>query len=99
MTMLRPALLLCLSLAACGPVSREAAERSCFQQARLAQQPRGEIGIGASSDGGAITRFEMDISSDYVMGRDPAQVYDSCVYRQSGQLPSQPLYSRSDWRD
>ena len=86
-------------LAACGPVPREVAERNCYERARLAQQPRGEIRAGLGSDGEAAGGFDIAVSSDFLMGRDPAQVYDSCVYQQSGQLPSQPLYSRSDWRN
>ncbi|EKD59812.1 MAG: hypothetical protein ACD_54C01123G0002, partial [uncultured bacterium] len=35
------ALLLLLPLIACGPVSREQAERDCLHTARLAEQPRG----------------------------------------------------------
>ncbi|GLL16314.1 hypothetical protein GCM10017577_74960 [Pseudonocardia halophobica] len=46
-----------------------------------------------------MARMEIEVSSDYLAGRDPAQLYESCVYRQSGQLPSQPLYSRPDWRN
>ena len=59
----------------------------------------GEIRAGLGSDGEAAGGFDIAVSSDFLMGRDPAQVYDSCVYQQSGQLPSQPLYSRSDWRN
>ncbi|PTX51038.1 hypothetical protein IQ03_01754 [Gemmobacter caeni] len=95
---MRAALILLALLAACGPVSREAAERSCFRQAQLAAKPRGEIAMGATSDG-PVARMEIEVSSDYLAGRDPAQLYESCVYRQSGQLPSQPLYSRPDWRN
>lgn len=95
---MRAALAMFALLAACGPVSREAAERNCLAQAKAATGPHGEVAIGASSNGGLSTRLELDISTDALAGRDPAQVYDACVYRQSGQLPSRPLYSRPDWR-
>lgn len=85
-------------LTACGPVSVEQAERECFQRARLAQQPRGEVGIGVTTDGGAVGVLELDVSSDYLMGRDPAAVYETCVMAKSGEPPSRPLYARPDWR-
>lgn len=87
-----------LALTACGPVSRASAERTCFERARLAVHPRGEVGLGMTSAGRTASKFEIEISSDYIQGRDPSAVYDSCVYQKSGQLPSQPLYSRSDWK-
>ncbi|MDZ4136319.1 MAG: hypothetical protein U1D06_12120 [Paracoccaceae bacterium] len=95
--MMRAALLL-LPLAACGPVPLYMAEDQCFEQARLAQQPRGEIALGIGSDGSSRARVKLGISSDYIMGRDPSAVYDSCVYQKSGQPPSRPLYSRTDWK-
>ena len=90
--------LIALPLAACGPVSREQAERDCFSRAYLAQQPRGEIGAGIDSRGRSRGNLKIHVSSDYIQGRDPSAVYDSCVYQKSGQLPSQPLYSRPDWK-
>lgn len=96
---MRRALPLLLLLAACGPVSRDEAERTCFERARLAQQPRGEVGFGVDSRGRTAGNLELTITSDYIQGRDPAALYDACVYQKSGQLPSQPLYTRPDWRD
>ncbi|WP_151718737.1 hypothetical protein [Gemmobacter serpentinus] len=91
-------LLLALPLAACGPVSREQAERDCFARAWLAKQPRGEVGAGINSRGQTRSHLKLEVSADYIQGRDPSAVYDSCVYQKSGQLPSQPLYSRPDWK-
>ena len=93
------ALLFALPLVACGPVSREQAERDCFGRARLAQQPRGEVGVGIDSEGRTHSSLKLQVSSDYIQGRDPAAVYDACVNQKSGQMPSQPLYTRPDWRD
>jgi len=84
-------------VAACGPVSVEQAERDCFERARLAQQPRGTFAVGTSTEGPQV-RSEINVSSDFLMGRDPAQVYDSCVQQRSGQLPRTPLYARPDWK-
>ena len=36
---------LLLLLVACGPIPLEEAERQCTEQARLAQQPRGTVGV------------------------------------------------------
>jgi hypothetical protein len=85
-------------LVACGPIPVAQAERQCFERARLAQQPRGEIRIGATSAGKAAGGFELNVSSDYIMGRDPAAVYASCVMAKSGEPPTRPLYDRPDWK-
>lgn len=86
------------ALAACGPVSLAQAERQCFERARLAERPRGAVVIGIDSGGRVGGGVELDISGDYLRGRDPAAVYDSCVVARSGEPPSQPLYARPDWR-
>lgn len=85
-------------LAACGPMSMAEAERQCFERARLAQKPRGEVWIGATSEGGAVTAIEMDISSDYILRKDPSAVYETCVMSKTGQPPTRPLYMRPDWK-
>jgi hypothetical protein len=84
-------------LASCGPVSLEAAERQCFDRARLASRPRGEIAVGATSNGG-YSRVEVEVTSDYLLRKDPSAVYESCVMSKAGQAPSRPLYARPDWR-
>ncbi|MCB2122578.1 MAG: hypothetical protein KDE06_07290 [Rhodobacteraceae bacterium] len=84
-------------LAACGPMSVERAEDACFERARLAAGPRGMIAAGAGS-GGAKAKIKLELSSDYVLGRDPSALYDACVYQKSGQPPRQPLYTRRDWK-
>jgi len=87
-----------LGLVACGPITLEQAERQCFERARLAQQPRGEVSVGMNSDGKAAGGFELNVSSDYLLGRDPAAVYETCVVSKSGEPPSRPLYARPDWK-
>ena len=86
-----------VALAACGPVPLEQAERICMEDADLATGPRGSVGVGVGSGGRTFGSFEMSVSSDYVMGRDPADVYATCVQRRSGQPPSRPLYERPGW--
>lgn len=87
-----------LALLSCGPIPLAQAERQCLDDARLAQQPRGEVAIGIGSDGRVGAGFEIDIGSDFLMGRDPSAVYDLCVQQKSGQPPSRPLYSFPEWK-
>lgn len=94
---MRRAMIALLLLAACGPVSVEEAERSCVERANLALHPRGQVGIGVTSEGKAAANFELNVSSDYLQGRDPAAVFNSCVKGRSGQFPSTPLYSQPGW--
>jgi len=82
-----------LPLLACGPIPVPQAERECLAQARLAQQPRGSVSVGFGSDGKVRPAFDVTISSDYIQGRDPSQVYDNCVVRRSGQMPSRAFSS------
>lgn len=96
-----PAFGLLAALAACGPVPVEQAERSCMRDAELAQRPRGEAAIGVGSDGSGVRPYgkvSIEVGSDYVMGRDPAQVFNNCVIRRSGQQPTRPLYDQPGWR-
>ena len=85
------------ALAACGPVPVEQAERQCLSQAQLAQKPRGSVALGATSHGPAA-RVQLELSSDYLAGRDPNQVFAECVYRRAGQLPRNPLSSQPAWK-
>ncbi|MGC9446226.1 hypothetical protein [Cereibacter johrii] len=88
-----PALPLLFLLAACGPMSVQRAEEVCFERARLAEAPRGTIGVGAGK-GGMVSDLELTVTSDYLMGRDPSALFDACVYQKSGQPPTRPFYSR-----
>ena len=90
--------ILVMLLVACGPVSVQQAEKACFERARLAQQPRGTVGLGVNSNGKTSGLLDLQVSTDFLQGRDPSAVYDQCVYQKSGMPPSQPLYSRSDWK-
>lgn len=93
--LLAPAL---LGLAACGPVPVAQAERTCLEAARDARGPRGEIGVGAGSGGFRGGYVSIGVSSDYLSGRDPSEVFDNCVRRRSGQMPTRPLYDQPGWR-
>lgn len=87
------ALLALLPLIACGPISLAQAERACFERARLAEHPRGEVGVGIGSNGRTSTFGEITFSNDYLQGKDPDQVYQNCVYHRSGEMPTRPYSS------
>lgn len=82
-----------LPLAGCGPVPLEQAEQQCLAQARAAEGPQGSVSVQVDNKGNVSTGFEIGVSSDYVSGRDPSQVYDECVMRAAGQMPRQPYYT------
>ena len=91
--MRRAVALAVLAVTACGPISPERAADMCEERARAAQGVTGEVGVGIASDGKLHTDVDVgiSISSDYVRGRDPYQVYDSCVREKTGQGPIRPL--------
>jgi hypothetical protein len=94
----RAALLPAVALvAACGPMSVERAEEACFDRARLADGPRGLVAVGAGS-GGAKSKLRLEVSSDWLQGKDPAALYTTCVYQKSGQFPRRPLYDLPGWK-
>jgi hypothetical protein len=86
-----------LLLAACGPISMRDAEQQCFDRARHAEAPRGEVGVGASTNG-AYARGEITITSDFLRGADPETVYNTCVVRKTGQNPQRSYTSFPDRR-
>ena len=86
------------TLAACGPVPVADAERLCLDQARLAQRPRGAVELGYGSGGQVRAALDLQISSDYLVGRDPATVFNACVQRRSGQFPERALTDMPEWR-
>lgn len=95
------ALALIGAMAACGPIPVERAERACLRDAELAVRPRTSVavGIGAGPDGGTrgFGNVSLEMSGDYLMGRDPAQVFDRCVQRRAGQPPRRPLAQQPGW--
>ena len=79
-------------LAACAPLPLEVAEQQCLEQARAAMGPTGSATVIMDNRGHVSTGITLGISSDYLLGRDPQQVYEECVYRLSGQMPTVKLY-------
>ncbi|MDM7255616.1 MAG: hypothetical protein P3W90_002835 [Paracoccus sp. (in: a-proteobacteria)] len=93
--------LLLLALASCGPVPVAQAERSCLADAQAALGPKSEVAIGMVGGRGGVSPYgkvSLEVSSDYLAGRDPAEAYDRCVMRRSGQMPTRPLYDQPGWR-
>ena len=58
----------------------------------------GEIAVGVGSGGRKAAGIELEVSSDYLLGKDPSAVYETCVMSKAGEPPSRPLYMRPDWR-
>jgi hypothetical protein len=86
-----------LFLAACtkaGPISVEQAMAVCTEKARSAIKPDVSVGIGIGT-GGHGTRVHTGIgigmTSDYLKGTDPYEVYETCVVARSGKQPTEPL--------
>lgn len=82
-------------VAACGPVNPELAAQRCENRARAAMGPTGGVEFGVNNKSGAFTRAQIGVSSDFLQGRDPAQVYDACVLQMTGELPIRPPVLRT----
>ena len=79
-----------VGIVACGPVSPDLAARQCEERARQAQGVTGNVSVGFGT-GGARSSVELGVTSDFIAGRDPYEVYDTCVRQKSGQGPIRPL--------
>ncbi|MCV6591953.1 MAG: hypothetical protein OIF48_03305 [Silicimonas sp.] len=81
-----------LGLSACaGMTSPEQAARICEERARNAAGPTGKASIRVNNRGETRAGLKLKVTSDFLKGRDPYQVYDECVRRKSGQGPIRPL--------
>jgi hypothetical protein len=80
------------ALAACAPVpvDPERVAQECEERARAAQGPTGTLTIGANSRSGPSLEGSIGVTGDFLAGRDPLQVYSSCVYQRTGQAPIRP---------
>lgn len=74
----------------CTPMSPERAADRCEERARGAQAPEAAVTIGANSRTGGFVDGEISITSDFIQGRDPVAVYESCVFQLTGELPIRP---------
>jgi hypothetical protein len=91
---MRPALagMVLAALAACAPVpvDPERVAQECEERARAAQGPTGTLTIGTNSRSGPSVGGSIGVTGDFLAGRDPLQVYSSCVYQRTGQAPIRP---------
>lgn len=78
-----------ITLGACAAnlVSVEEAMDDCMETARAATTPTGTAAISVNSRGKVGTSLTIGISTDYIAGRDPDEVYERCVVRRSGSKP------------
>ena len=89
---------LVLLMAACGPMTVQQAERECLARAQLAEKPRGMVKVGGTSAGKAAGGISLQVSTDYILGKDPSAIFETCVMSKSGEAPTRPLYDRPDWK-
>lgn len=90
--MMRAAILMTLALAACTPTppTPEQAVQRCEQRAQAAQAPEVGMTVGASNRGGPFASASIGVSADLLRGRDPLEVYETCVIELTGQQPIRP---------
>ncbi|WP_439154085.1 hypothetical protein [Yoonia sp.] len=81
-----------LALSACSttPPTPEEAARICEKRAQAAQAPEVGMTIGASSSDGPFASASIALSADLLRGRDPMEVYESCVIELTGEMPIRP---------
>lgn len=72
------------------PVDPARVAAQCEERARAAAGPTGSVTVGANSRTGAYSGFEVGITSDYLAGRDPAEVYAQCYFARTGSYPATP---------
>jgi hypothetical protein len=79
-------------LTACArTMSPERAYEECAERAWLAERPRGSVGMGVGSGGNPVGDLDVTITSDFLAGRDPYVVYDTCFRNLTGAGPTRPL--------
>lgn len=78
------------TLAACAPPSPERVAEICEERARDAQGPTGGVTIGTNSETGGFASVEIGVSTDFIAGRDPLEVYEQCVFDRTGAAPIRP---------
>ena len=90
--MKRAAPLLLLALAACEvpPLSPERAAEICEEKARAAQGPTGRVTVGTNSSTGGFGEVNVGVTSDFLTGRDPIEVYEDCYFNRTGTAPIRP---------
>jgi hypothetical protein len=85
-----------LALSACAkpePITVERAMAQCTERARAAVKPEVSVGIGIGIGRRVRTGvgIGVELSSDYLKGTPPEDVYETCVVAKSGEKPTEPL--------
>lgn len=82
----------CLALAACElpPPDPARVADECEERARAAQGPTASVTIGANNRSGGFAEGSIGITSDFLRGIDPVQVYERCVFDRTGAIPIRP---------
>ena len=93
--MIRPVLfIVAVAVAGCAEMTPERAADRCEERARAAQGPEVGVRAGVSSDSGPYGGISLGISLDALQGRDPLDVYESCVLNLTGEPPIRPARLR-----
>lgn len=81
-----------VGLAACDlpPPDPARVADQCEQRAREAQAPTASLTLGANNRSGGFVEGSVGLTSDFLRGRDPLQVYEECVFARTGELPIRP---------
>ena len=87
----------CVALAACDlpPPDPARVADQCEERARAAQGPTSQVTIGVNSDTGGFASGSVGVSSDFLQGRDPLQIYETCVFSRTGEPPIRPPVLRN----
>ncbi len=87
----------CVALAACDlpPPDPVRVAQECEERARAAQGPTAEVTLGVNSSRGGFASGSVGITSDFLRGLDPVQVYESCVFDRTGEPPIRPPVLRN----
>ena len=80
------------ALAACDlpPPDPARVADQCEERAREAQGPTAGLTIGVNNRTGGFVSGNIGITSDFLRGLDPVEVYESCVFQRTGELPIRP---------
>lgn len=88
------ALSIVTGLTACAdpkPISVERAMAQCTERAREATKPQVTVGVGVGTGGKVSGGIGIELSSDYLKGTPPEEIYETCVVAKSGEKPTEPL--------
>ncbi len=80
-----------LALLGCTKIPVARAETICHQRVQDARPVSGSVGLGVRN-GKPATAYDVKLGISTDTFRDPNEVYKSCVYRYSGELPQKSLY-------